>query len=130
MVYKKCLYCFEKIQEEAILCKHCKSSLVEKDYNLTHDVSKTEMEKETLASNKNKNRNDKRTLELVLGLLEGIGGLFSEIFALFFGGIDAAITGLGTSFIGSLGVAAILFSILGIVGSILVKQNGKWADSL
>ena len=67
----------------------------------------------------------KRTTEFVLGLLGGIFGFLGAIIALFIGGVDAAISNSGESTIIGLGWAAIFLSILGIVGSALVKGKPK-----
>jgi len=67
----------------------------------------------------------KRTTEFVLGLLGGIFGFFGAVIALFIGGVDAAFSSSGDSEIIGLGWAGILFSILGIVGSALVKGKPK-----
>lgn len=64
----------------------------------------------------------KRTTEFVLGLIGGIFGIFGFI-AMFIGGVDAAFNG-HSSIIG-LGVGAIVLSILGIVGSVVVKGKAK-----
>ena len=66
-----------------------------------------------------------RTVEFVLGLIGGIFGFFGALFALAFGGIGGALGAEGASGIVGLGVAAIFFSILGIVGAALVKSKTK-----
>lgn len=53
-----------------------------------------------------------RTIELALGLVGGIFGLFGGIFALLF--------------IPELGFSAILASVVGIIGAIYVTRNAKW----
>ncbi|TCP19946.1 uncharacterized protein DUF4064 [Scopulibacillus darangshiensis] len=65
----------------------------------------------------------KRNTEFVLGLLGGIFGFIAAVFALFMGSIDEAIN--GSSSLGSLGVSAILASIVAIVGSVVVKFKPK-----
>lgn len=67
----------------------------------------------------------KRTTEFVLGLLGGIFGFFGAIMALFIGGVDAAFSSSGESSIVGLGWAAIFLSIVGIVGSVMVKGKPK-----
>ena len=69
----------------------------------------------------------KRTGEFVLGLIGGIFGLIGAVTALFIGEIDASLN--GSSEISGLGWAAILFSILGIVGSVIVKGKPKLGGS-
>ncbi|GAA0317495.1 DUF4064 domain-containing protein [Bacillus carboniphilus] len=66
-----------------------------------------------------------RTTEFVLGLLGGIFGFFGAFFALFVGGIDAAFNEAGTSELTGLGFGGIIFSILGIIGSVRVKSKPK-----
>ncbi|HII83418.1 MAG TPA: hypothetical protein HA271_00945 [Methanobacterium subterraneum] len=53
-----------------------------------------------------------RTIELALGIVGGIFGLFGGIFALLF--------------IPELGFSAILASVVGIIGAIFVTRNPKW----
>lgn len=65
----------------------------------------------------------KRTTEFVLGLLGGIFGFGAAFFALFFGAVDEAVS--GSSEVIGLGWAALLFSALAIVGSIVVKFKAK-----
>ncbi|HWO95763.1 MAG TPA: DUF4064 domain-containing protein, partial [Bacillus sp. (in: firmicutes)] len=65
----------------------------------------------------------KRTTEFVLGLLGGIFGIIGAFIALFIGGVDAAIN--GSSNIIGLGWTAVILSILGIVGSVVVKGKPK-----
>ena len=67
----------------------------------------------------------KRTVEFVLGLIGGIFGFFGALIALMFGGIGSALGGEGASTIIGLGWAAILFSIIGIVGAAIVKSKTK-----
>ncbi|MBS4201856.1 DUF4064 domain-containing protein [Bacillus sp. FJAT-49732] len=67
----------------------------------------------------------KRTTEFVLGLLGGIFGFIGAIMALLIGGVDAAISNSGESDIIGLGWAAIILSIVGIVGSAMVKGKPK-----
>ncbi|MDX6152817.1 DUF4064 domain-containing protein [Marinococcus sp. PL1-022] len=66
-----------------------------------------------------------RTGEFVLGLIGGILGLFAGVFALLFGAIDAGFSETGTSSVTGLGFGALLFSVLGIVGSVLVRNKAK-----
>jgi len=66
----------------------------------------------------------KRTTEFVLGLLGGIFGFGAAFFALFFGVVDEAVSGSSSEVTG-LGWAALLFSVLAIVGSIVVKFKAK-----
>lgn len=66
----------------------------------------------------------KRTTEFVLGLIGGIIGFGAAFFALFFGAVDEAVSG-GESEITGLGSMAFLFSILAIVGSVVVKFKAK-----
>lgn len=65
-----------------------------------------------------------RTTELVFGLIGGIIGFGSGFFALFFGVVDEAVSG-GDSEITGLAIAALLFSILGIIGSVVVKFKAR-----
>lgn len=66
-----------------------------------------------------------RTIELVLGLLGGIFGFFGALFAIGFGGLAGAFGATGASDIVGLGFAAIVFSIIGIVGAVTVKSKPK-----
>lgn len=68
---------------------------------------------------------DKRTAEFVLGLIGGIFGIISGIMAMAIGGLGTAFEAQGASTVGNLGIVAILLSVLGIVGSIVVKSKGK-----
>ncbi|PKR82412.1 DUF4064 domain-containing protein [Heyndrickxia camelliae] len=67
----------------------------------------------------------KRTTEFVLGLLGGIFGFIGAFMALFIGGVDAAFNSSGESEIIGLGWGAVLLSILGIVGSVVVRSKAK-----
>ena len=60
-----------------------------------------------------------------MGLIAGIFGIIASILAMFIGGIDAAFSDSGTSQITGLAIAALLFSILGIVGSAFAKSKPK-----
>lgn len=64
-----------------------------------------------------------RTTEFVLGLIGGIFGFGGAVFAVMFGAVDEAVS--GSSEISNLGWAAMLFSVLAIVGAILVKSKPK-----
>ena len=67
----------------------------------------------------------KRTTEFVLGLLGGIFGFFASVFALAVGGIGGAFGASGASAISFLGWFALLFSILAIVGCVVVRHKPK-----
>ena len=67
----------------------------------------------------------KRTTEFVLGLLGGIFGFGVSFIALAVGGIGKAFGASGASTISSLGWFALLFSILAIVGCVVVKHKSK-----
>ncbi|KZX15543.1 DUF4064 domain-containing protein [Methanobrevibacter filiformis] len=58
-----------------------------------------------------------RTAELVLGILGGVFGLIGGVFALFFSAFESSI--------GVLGLSAILASIVGIIGTVYIKNNPK-----
>ncbi|MEY8351473.1 DUF4064 domain-containing protein [Bacillus cereus] len=67
----------------------------------------------------------KRTTEFVLGLIGGIFGIIGAILALMVGGLGAAFEAEGANSIIGLGWAAVGLSILGIVGSVVVKSKAK-----
>lgn len=64
--------------------------------------------------------------ETVLGIIGGVFGLLGGVFAIFMGGLVAAL-GEGSDVI-YLGFGAIIFSIIGIIGSVL--SNKKYAGIL
>jgi hypothetical protein len=59
-----------------------------------------------------------RTIELILGILGGIFGLLGGIFALMFS--------VFATDIATLGISAVLASIVGLVGTVFVLKNAKW----
>ena len=59
-----------------------------------------------------------RTIELILGLMGGIFGLIGGVFALMFSAFAPSV--------GSLGISAVLASIVGIIAAVYVVQNAKW----
>lgn len=69
-----------------------------------------------------------RTTEMVLGILGGLFGFGGAFFALFMGAVDESFN--GTSELSGLGTSAFVFSILAIIGGILVKFKPKAAGWL
>ncbi|MCU5446477.1 DUF4064 domain-containing protein [Bacillus cereus] len=67
----------------------------------------------------------KRTTEFVLGLIGGIFGILCAFIALFIGGVASAMEAEGAGSVIGLGWAAVALSILGIVGSVMVKSKAK-----
>ncbi len=65
----------------------------------------------------------KRTAEFIVGLIGGIFGILGGLLGMMIGGMSAAFGG-GASVVW-LGISAIAFSILGIVGSATVRHNSK-----
>ncbi|QCT02744.1 hypothetical protein E6C60_2029 [Paenibacillus algicola] len=65
-----------------------------------------------------------------MGLVAGIFGVIASIIALTVGGIDAAFSNDGTSSILGLGLTAMIFSILGIIGAAMSKPKPKVAGVL
>lgn len=68
-----------------------------------------------------------RLAALILGIIGGIAGFGGALFALIIGGLDAAFSGSGTSPVIGLGVAAVLFSLIGLVGGALALKKPKAA---
>jgi len=71
------------------------------------------------------NKMSKRTTEFVLGLIGGIFGFFGSFIAFAVGSLGKAFYVSNASTISTLGWFALLFSILGIVGSVVVKHKPK-----
>ena len=67
----------------------------------------------------------KRTAECVLGLIGGIFGVICAFIALMIGGMGAAFEAEGANTIIGLGWGAVGLSILGIVGSVMVRSKAK-----
>ncbi len=65
-----------------------------------------------------------------MGLIAGIFGIVASVLAMMVGGVDAAFSSTGTSQITGLGISALLFSILGIVGAAMTKTKPKVAGWL
>jgi hypothetical protein len=60
-----------------------------------------------------------------MGLLGGICGIIAALSGLLFSGLGAAFGMQGAEMIGNLTVAALLFSVWGIVGAVVVRRHGK-----
>ena len=67
----------------------------------------------------------KRTAEFVLGLIGGIFGIICAFVALLIGGMGAAFEADGANTVIGLGWGAVALSILGIVGSVMVRSKAK-----
>ena len=72
----------------------------------------------------------KRTFEFVLGLLGGILGILSGTIAFSFSELFAAFSNYEVIAFNMLGLYAVLFSIIGIMGAILVNRHGKLSGLL
>ncbi|MFD2371505.1 DUF4064 domain-containing protein [Brevibacillus sp. GCM10020057] len=65
-----------------------------------------------------------------LGLIAGIFGVISAVLAMFIGGVGEALNANGASTVSGLGMAALLFSILGIIAAAISKSKTKLAGWL
>lgn len=65
-----------------------------------------------------------------MGLIAGIFGIFAALLAMMFGGIGEAFGAEGAGQITGLAIAALLFSILGIIGASISKSKPKLAGML
>jgi hypothetical protein len=72
----------------------------------------------------------KHTTEFVLGLIGGILGIFGSLIALAVGGFGGAVGAEGATTVIGLGWLGILFSVIGIVGSALVKSKLRLGGAL
>jgi hypothetical protein len=77
--------------------------------------------------NQNGTNKVKRTAEFVLGLIGGLLGLSASLSVIFFNEILDILSALSPidSHFGKLGIAAFVFSLLGIAGAAMVYKNGK-----
>ena len=100
---KFCVSCGTENEDDTIFCTKC-------GYNFNEE-SKTQI-KQTATTEIS------RTIELVLGIIGGIFGLIGGAFAII-------LSAFGGTEILALGISAILASIVGIVGSVYVKNNAK-----
>jgi len=66
-----------------------------------------------------------RTAEFILGLIGSILGLFASILAFVIGGIGSAFEAEGSGMILWLGIGAFVFSIVGIIGAVFVRNQPK-----
>jgi hypothetical protein len=66
-----------------------------------------------------------RTLELVLGIIGGFFGLMGGIGAVLIGSFGSAFNATGYSDIMVSGIVAIVVSIMGIIGAVLVRNKPK-----
>ncbi|CAM4365209.1 DUF4064 domain-containing protein [Bacillus albus] len=67
----------------------------------------------------------KRTAEFVLGLIGGIFGILCAFIALFIGGLGSALEADGANTVIGLGWGAVALSVLGIIGSVMVRSKAK-----
>ncbi len=102
-----CKNCGQEMAEDAVFCPKCGTN------------QRIEPMKEK-----------SRTTELVLGLLGGIFGFFGAFFAIGVGGLAGAFGASGASDVVGLGFAAVIFSIIGIVGAVSVKSKTHTAGWL
>lgn len=63
-----------------------------------------------------------------MGLIAGICGIIAALISMFIGGVAEAFGGNGSQ-IGGLGIGALLFSILGIIGAVMIKSKPKLAGA-
>jgi hypothetical protein len=70
------------------------------------------------------------TVEFILGLLGGIIGFFAGVAAIVIGSLGSAFAVNGASSIVGLGLLALVFSIIGIIGAAIVKSKTKTAGYL
>ncbi|MFC7745887.1 DUF4064 domain-containing protein [Lentibacillus kimchii] len=66
-----------------------------------------------------------KTTSFTLGLIGGIIGIIASFLAMFIGGVGSAFEAEGSGSMIGLGISALFASILGIVGSALVKGKPK-----
>lgn len=73
-----------------------------------------------------------RKAEMILGVIGGIFGILMGIFAVVVGGIGSAFDphDASSALVSSLGLWAVIFGVLGIVGGAVVNKNKKMAGGL
>lgn len=100
---KFCVSCGTENDDNATFCIKCGYNFDGKSETSTKEITANETS---------------RTLELVLGIIGAIFGLLGGVFAIM-------LSSFGGTEIFALGMSALLASIVGIVGSVYVKNNAK-----
>lgn len=100
---KFCVSCGTENDDNATFCIKCGYNFDGKSETSTKEITANETS---------------RTLELVLGIIGAIFGLLGGVFAIMLSHLEEAE-------IFALGISALLASIVGIVGSVYVKNNAK-----
>ena len=110
-------------------CPNCGSQLKLESAQFCNDcgakIAPTEQNREKIESG-----GKPLTVEFILGLIGGIIGFFAGIAAILIGSIASAFSVNSASNVIGLGFGAIIFSIIGIVGTAIVKSKTKIAGYL
>ena len=118
---KFCPNCGSQIKVESPqFCNDCGAKI-----NDTHNIELTEYNRE-----KTETMGKSLTVEFILGLIGGIIGFLAGFAAIAIGGLGSAMSVNGASGIIGLGIGAIIFSIIGIIGAAIVKNKTKIAGYL
>jgi len=69
-------------------------------------------------------------VEQILGIIGGIFGILSALFVIGVGGLGEAFNATGASEIIGLGASAFIFSVIGLVGGVIIDKRAKIGGGL
>jgi Double zinc ribbon len=126
----KCPFCAEEILPDAKKCRHCGEWLVPNHPQPSQPTAAAAVVSSARAEPRQSQHQGLRIASLILGIAGGIIGLFAAGFALTIGGIGNAFGTANASTVVGGSIAALVMSVVGIVGGALALAKPKLAGWL